>query len=114
MQRFAMWLLKKARMDFAIEEGSKVHAPTVVIKKCFDGSVEFHLSELITTYDVLTFGGPNHQVEKQPKIVQELFRIKGIVSITLRSYLVDIRYSLAFNGDDISEKVRNCILKHIV
>ncbi|MCH7492030.1 hypothetical protein IID19_00350 [Patescibacteria group bacterium] len=71
------------------------------------------LSDMITEENVITFGNPSAQLNKQTEYVKALFQISGICAVELRPYQVKIDYSPVFTYEELGPKVERILIQHL-
>ncbi len=71
------------------------------------------VSEQVTQEGRLTFTGPKVQPNKMTPMVQELFGIKGVATITLLPYKIIIDKG-AFSWVDLQQPIEDVLRKHLI
>lgn len=112
--KFGIWLVKVGRIlqiryaNWNSEFRLKCHAD-----ENYAAQVTIEVSEPLTEETVLSFGGPSEQSGKQTPLVRDLFKIKGVSTIHLRRYRIDLYKGGVFSWDEILPSVEKTILAHL-
>lgn len=73
----------------------------------------FHVSEEVTTQMILTFESRDCQKEKSSSLIDDLFNIQGITSVTLMPYQVTIGKGTVFSWDELRPDIEAVLLRHL-
>jgi len=71
-----------------------------------------HLSEMITSKKIISFDSPGDRDKNQPPLVWNLFKIKGIKSISLGPYQIHLEKSGVFSWDELRPDIEKVIRKY--
>ena len=72
------------------------------------------VSKRVTKKGKLSFNGPEAQPNEMTPMVQDLFQIRGVSSVTLFPYRVDIDKGGTFHWTDIQQPIEDVLRKHLV
>lgn len=72
-----------------------------------------HFSEPATTECILSYMGPNSQLDKQTPMIEELFKVRGITEMFLKPYELQIEKAKVFEWGEILPKAEKIVIKHL-
>lgn len=69
-----------------------------------------HVSEAVTSEQILTFDSSAYQVEKMTPMVRALFDIRGVAKVTLRPYVVGIYKARVFSWQELLPSIERVVM----
>jgi len=73
----------------------------------------FHVSDIVTDKEVLSFFSRNSQPSFRTPLVDALFEIRGVARVTLKPYRIEIEKASVFTWQELLPDIERVILEHL-